>query len=243
VTPVLSKANGLPEFSAFAPAHVLSRRVAATEQAFIEIEPPPGFAAAYDRAGQFCKIRIGGHEGVFAMFSAPNERPLSFLVRVGNPDHGEAADALAASTPHAPIEMTLPAGHGFALERARGRDVLFVATGTGIAPVRAAIESVLAERAAYGALTLDHGLRSLGHLAIAPDVERWRALDMSVHVHLSTPEPGGVHGVTVQDALRARRPDLSNAAVVAVGQAEMLASLREDVRSLGGDPELFLVNV
>jgi NAD(P)H-flavin reductase len=233
----------LPEFSALVPARSIRAWPAAAEQAFVQVEPPPGFAEAYERPGQFCKIRVGGHEGLFAMFSAPREPGVRFLVRVGNPDHGEAADALAAAHDGAPIEMTLPAGEGFQLELARGRDLYFVATGTGIAPVRAALETVLADRGSYGAITLDHGLRSEAHLAIAEDVARWRELGVRVHVHLSTPDATGVHGVTVQDALRVRRPDLSHAAVIAVGQPEMLASLLADVVALGGDPELFLKNI
>lgn len=232
----------LPSFSALAPARLIRARPAASEQAFLDVEPPPGFLEAYARPGQFCKIRIAELEGLFAMFSAPGE-PLRFLVRVGNPDHGEAADAMAASPDGTRIDMSLPAGEGFPLERARGRDVCFVATGTGIAPVRAAIEVVLADRGSYGAISLDHGLRSKSHLAIGDDVARWRQLGVEVHVHLSTPDASGVHGVTVQDALRARRPDLSNAAVVAVGQNEMLAGLLDDVLALGGDRSRFLTNI
>jgi NAD(P)H-flavin reductase len=232
----------LPTLSDLAPARLLRARSAASEQAFLDVEPRPGFLEAYARPGQFCKMRVGEHEGLFAMYSAPGE-PLRFLVRVGNPDRGEAADAMAASPDGTPIVMSPPAGNGFPLELARGRDLYFVATGTGIAPVRAAIEVVLADRSSYGAITLDHGLRSEGHLAIADDVARWRAAGVTVHVHLSTPDVNSVHGVTVQGALLARRPDLSNAAVIAVGQNEMLAALRDDVVAMGGDGAFFLTNV
>jgi NAD(P)H-flavin reductase len=234
----------LPAFTAFADAKVIRARPAALDQALIEIDPPPGFVASYARAGQFCRIRVGAVEGIFAMFSAPGDERTRFLVRVGNPDGGEAADALAVAKDGAMIDMTLPAGEGFPLERARGRDVYFVATGTGIAPVRAAIESALADRGAYGHLCLDHGLRSAGHLAIGEDIERWRAAGMEVHVHYSMPDgDGGVHGLAVQDALFDRAPNLANAAVLGVGQNEMLASLLAKVVALGGSEELFLKNI
>ena len=61
----------LPTFTAFADATVIRARPAALEQCFIEIEPPPGFLENYTRAGQFCRIRLGDAEGIFAMFSAP----------------------------------------------------------------------------------------------------------------------------------------------------------------------------
>lgn len=243
-----------PTFSEYAPATLVSARPAAAEQAFLEISTPPGFAEAHDRAGQFCKIRVGGLEGIFAMYSAPRfaERhpPPStphvarFLVRTGNPDGGEAADALATLPDGSPIEITLPAGDGFPLERARGRDVFFIATGTGVAPVRAAIEVALADREAYGTLSLDHGIRSEAHLAIGPEIDRWRRAGVTVHVHISSPaRDGTLQGVTVQEALRDRGPELRGAAIVAVGQAEMLESLLQEVVVLGADPELFLKNI
>ncbi len=233
----------LPELTALAPATLLRSRRAATGQAFVEVIPPAEFGNAYEQPGQFCKIRVAGMEGIFAMFSAPGEPGARFLVRVGNPDGGEAADALAASEDRTPIEMTLPAGEGFELERAAGRDLYFVATGTGIAPIRAALEWVLMRRERYGILSLDHGVRTGDHVAVGEDIERWRRAGVEVRVHFSSPTDGGVRGTTVQDALRARRPDLRNAAVVAVGQPAMLESLLEEVVLLGGDPELFLKNI
>lgn len=235
--------NGLPTFSEPAPATLIAARPAARDQAFVDVVPPEGFADAYTRPGQFCKIRLGEVEGIFAMFSAPRVQPVRFLVRVGNPEGGEAADLLASMPDGASIEMSMPAGNGFPLERARGRDIYFVATGTGIAPVRAAIETVLEDRASYAALSLDHGVRSEEHLAVRDDIARWRAAGLSVHVHFSTPLPGGVRGTTVQEAIRERHRSLADAAVVAVGQDDMLDALREVFLELGGDPALFLKNV
>ncbi len=232
-----------PELSRFAPARLLDARPAAEEQAFLDVEPSAGFLAAHTAAGQFCKIRVGDAEGIFAMMSRPGERP-RFLVRVGNPEGGEAADALAAMAPGTAIEMSLPAGPGFGLERARGLDVRFVATGTGVAPICAAVEEVLADRAAYGAISLDHGLKSPRHLAIGPEIERWRRLGVEVRIAYSQiDEAGRLTGSTVQDSLRAACPDLSGAAVVAVGQTAMLVSLRAVVEGQRGDPEAILTNL
>lgn len=239
----------LPAFTEYAPATLLRARPAGEAQAIIEVEPPRAFLAAYERPGQFCKIRVRSAtvaecEGIFAMLSSPGEEPVRFLVRIGNPEGGEAADCLSCLPDGTPIEMTLPAGEGFALERARGRDVIFVATGTGIAPVRAAIEVVLRDRGSYGALRLDHGLRSLAHLAIADDIDRWRAAGVHVELHVSTPEADGApRGATVQAALRARGGSLAGVAMIAVGQPEMLDELLAELVLLGGEPELFLKNL
>jgi ferredoxin-NADP reductase len=238
----------LPHFTAYAPSRLVAKQSVATDQLAIELEAPEGSLAAYERPGQFCRVRVLGtegtpFEGIFAMLSAPAERVLRFLIRTPNPEGGEAADRLAALDVGSPVEITFPAGDGFALDRAEACDVHFVATGTAIAPVRAAIETVLRRRDAFGALSLDHGLRSPTHLAIPTDVERWRAAGIDIHVHYSEPEPDGtVRGVRVQDAVIERVRDFSRAAFVAVGQSAMIAELRDMVAARGGDPSLVLHN-
>jgi len=233
----------LPEFSGYAPATLVEAPPAAESQAFLSVEGPPGFTDAHTRAGQFCKMRVDGVEGIFAMLSAPGQAP-RFLVRTGNPDGGEAADALARLPAGSPIEMTLPAGEGFALERARGKDLCFVATGTGVAPVCAAIEHVLGRRERYGQISLDHGLRSARHLAIAEDIARWREAGVVVRlVYSSLGDDGALTGTTVQDSLRKSAVSLADAFVVGVGQTAMIEALREVVIERGGTPDALLTNI
>jgi NAD(P)H-flavin reductase len=234
----------LPAFSDYRPARLRAARAAAAEQSWLLVEPPDGFLDAHRRAGQFCKIRRGEVEGIFAMYSAPAEREARFLVRVGAPVGGDAATELASLEDGAPIEMSLPAGAGFDLASARGRDVCFVATGTGVAPVRAALEEVLAERAHYGALSFDYGLRTQAHLAIADELARWEHLGVEIRLSYSQLEGDGAPvGTTVQQALRDRGPDLARARVVAVGQPEMLAELGGVVTELGGAAKSLLTNI
>ncbi|MGF1464759.1 MAG: hypothetical protein ACFCGT_01375 [Sandaracinaceae bacterium] len=233
----------LPTFDAYGYATLLDVTPAATEQAWLEVQPPPGWTDRYRHPGQFCRMRLGGDEGIFAMFSPPGPGPVRFLVRIGNPEGGECADRIAGGRRGWAVEMSPPAGLGFGLERARGGDLYFVATGTGVAPVHAALEAVLADRASYGRLCLDHGLRSDRHLAIRPAIERWRAAGVEVHVSYSRPDQsGGLLGTTVQQAIGARRPAFANASLVAVGQSAMLLELRALFEGLGGHKERFLTN-
>jgi ferredoxin-NADP reductase len=240
---------GLPTFSAYAPSRLVARRPVAIDQVEIEVAAPEGALARFERPGQFCRVRVAdaagaAQEGIFAMFSAPHEGALRFLLRTPSPEGGEAADALGAMPVGSAVEITMPAGEGFPLERALERDVHFVATGTAIAPARAAIEAVLRARHRYGRLSLDHGLRSPAHLAIAGDAERWRtSAGMEVRLHYSVPAPDGtLRGVRAQDAVAEHVRDWSRAAFVAVGQPEMVEELRAIVAARGGDPTLVLHN-
>jgi NAD(P)H-flavin reductase len=238
----------LPAFSPYAPSTLRSREPVAADQMVIAIDAPPGALELHTKPGQFCRVRVTtedgeAHEGIFAMLSAPHERSLRFLIRTPNVEGGEAADLLAAMPVGTAVEITMPAGDGFALDRARGKDLYFVATGTAIAPVRAAMETVLREREAWGALSLDHGLRSAEHLAIPGEVARWRELGVDVRLHYSVPQPDGtLLGVRAQDVALDHVRDIRDSAFVAVGQSAMVKELRALVAQRGGDPSLVLHN-
>lgn len=238
----------LPSFSPYAPSSLIGRHPVAADQLAIELAPPPGALAEFQRAGQFCRVRIaaaggGAHEGIFAMMSAPGEGALRFLIRTPNPEGGEAADRLAQVPIGTAVEITMPAGEGFALDRARGCDLHVVATGTAIAPARSAIEQVLRDRAAYGALSLDHGVRSPLHVAIPADVARWEAAGVAVRIHYSEPlADGTLRGVRVQDAALEHVRDFARAAFIAVGHSAMIVELRDAIARRGGDPSRVLHN-
>jgi NAD(P)H-flavin reductase len=240
---------GLPSCTEFAPSKLIAKRDVAADQVEIELDPPAGALEHYVRPGQFCRAQVRSrdgrlHEGIFAMLSAPGEGQLRFLIRTANPEGGEAADALAVLPIGSPVGITMPAGRGFALERAEGRDLHVVAAGTAIAPARAALEVVLRTRERYGRITLDYGLRSLAHLAIPEDVERWRKAGVEVTLHLSEPRSDGtVRGARAQDAAIARLRDPLRAAFVAVGPTAMVDELRALFAARGGDPSLVLDNL
>jgi NAD(P)H-flavin reductase len=67
-----------------------------------------------------------------------------------------------------------PYGTGWPLDEVRGRDVVVVAGGLGLAPLRSAILHVLAHRADYGQVTILFGARSPSQLLYRDDLTRWR---------------------------------------------------------------------
>lgn len=67
-----------------------------------------------------------------------------------------------------------PYGSAWPIEDAKGRDVLFIGGGLGLAPLRAAILHVLAHRADYGRVTILYGARTPADLLYREELERWR---------------------------------------------------------------------
>ena len=67
-----------------------------------------------------------------------------------------------------------PYGSAWPVEDARGRDVLFIAGGLGLAPLRPAILHVLGHRDDYGRVIILYGARSPEDLLYSAELMRWR---------------------------------------------------------------------
>ena len=98
---------------------------------------------------------------------------------------GPVSEALKRSEPGTQVGVRGPFGRGWPMHRARGRDVVVVAGGIGLAPLRPAIHAILAERAAFGQVRVLYGARSPGDRLFVAELEDWDAradLDLAVTV-------------------------------------------------------------
>lgn len=76
-----------------------------------------------------------------------------------------------------------PFGTAWPVDEAIGKDVIIVAGGLGLAPLRPAILHVLANRAAYGRVSVLYGARTPADILFRKELERWRGrLDCQVEV-------------------------------------------------------------
>jgi NAD(P)H-flavin reductase len=76
-----------------------------------------------------------------------------------------------------------PFGAGWPMSEAPGRDVLIIAGGLGLAPLRPALYRLLAERSRYGRIVLLYGTRSPEEILFRGEIESWRRrLDIDIEV-------------------------------------------------------------
>jgi NAD(P)H-flavin reductase len=73
---------------------------------------------------------------------------------------GAATAALTGLVPGAQVSLRGPLGRGWPIDAAFGRDIVIVAGGIGLAPLRPLLDAVLAERPRFGAVRLYLGARS-----------------------------------------------------------------------------------
>jgi NAD(P)H-flavin reductase len=101
---------------------------------------------------------------------------------------GAVSRALHDAQPDAVIGMRGPFGTNWRLAEAAGRDLVIVAGGVGLAPLRPVVLGALANRGAYGRLTLIAGARSRDDFLFADELQQWTR-DVSIDVHLTVDVP------------------------------------------------------
>jgi len=108
------------------------------------------------RPGQFVMVELPAFAAPPISISRIRPDGLDLTIRSAGP----ATAAIVALGPGAQVALRGPLGRGWPLESALGHDVVIVAGGVGLAPLRPVIEAVLADRARYGAVRLYLGART-----------------------------------------------------------------------------------
>jgi NAD(P)H-flavin reductase len=159
-------------------------------------------ASSHSVPGQVVKLRAPSGEAYFALASAPSpDGSADLLVKRG----GRIADEiLLAAAPGTRIETSAPFGKGFPIAQAEGRDLLLFAAGSGIAPVRALLQHVIAHRNRFRRVTLFYGQRRGADFAYRAEHLDWERHGIRVVLCPSDADEAwpGVRG-RVQEVARA----------------------------------------
>jgi len=125
--------------------------------------------------GQFLELSVFGvGEAPFCLASSPT-RPQSIEVTVRR--CGEVTDALHAMAPGEEVGLRGPCGNGFDVEGAVGQDLLFVAGGIGLPPLRGLIWNVLDRRDCFGRITILYGARTPSDMVYKEELGVWGGMD------------------------------------------------------------------
>jgi NAD(P)H-flavin reductase len=111
---------------------------------------------------------------------------------------GPVTRALCASRPGTVVGVRGPFGTSWPVEQAKGGDLLIVAGGVGLPPVRPALYHALEHRDDYGRVILLYGARSPEDIVFRQELERWRSrmdLEVDATVDAATGDWRGKVGV------------------------------------------------
>jgi NAD(P)H-flavin reductase len=162
------------------PARVLRRRRDGPEVWTLDIEAEEANGQPFT-PGQFNMLTVFGVGEVPISLSGDPAQPgrLVHTIRAVGP----VSAALTRLGPGDPVGLRGPFGAGWPMAEAAGRDVVVVAGGLGLAPLRPALYRLLAERRRYGQIALLYGTRGPDEILFRRELEAWRRrLDIDIEV-------------------------------------------------------------
>jgi anaerobic sulfite reductase subunit B len=195
-------AADLPGAMVPAPFRVARREQNTADTWTLELEPRSG-AGPSIAPGQFMMVYAFGVGEAPISVSGPPERPGPVVLTVRSV--GAVTAAVCSAGTGTTLGLRGPFGEPWPVRDARGGDVVVMAGGIGLAPLRPVVLQVLAERAAYGTVSVLYGARTPGDLLYTELFDEWRrTLDLGVTVDTAGPGWAGRVGVVTKLLSEAR---------------------------------------
>ena len=147
----------------------------------LELRPPDGCDRFAFAPGQFNMLYLFGQGEVAISISGDPGRPdrIGHTIRAVGP----ITSGLGRLKRGDHVGIRGPFGSGWPVDAAKGCDVVIVAGGVGLAPLRPAVLHLLSNRSDYGRISLLYGTRTPEDLLFARQLEQWRGrFDLEVEV-------------------------------------------------------------
>ena len=203
---------------------------------------PKGSGHALDfTPGQVAILRVDGQDpAYFAFAGAPDDTELEVLVKqkVG------ASSVIYDMNVGDEIELVGICGQGFKLDEMKKRDLVFVAMGTGVAPLRSALRHVLKRKDDFGQLVVLYGARTPDDFCYCGEIDHWEEEGVELRQVISRPDGHDWSGPTgyVQSLLDHVLPSLASPVALICGSKEMIDQTRERLGKMGFKPDEILTN-
>ena len=135
------------------------------------IDPKVREAFSYD-PGQFVELSIFGiGEAPISISSTPTRK--GFL-ELGVRNAGNVTNYLHQMKVGDTVGIRGPYGKGFPMETLKGKEVLVVAGGLGLVPLRSLINYVLDNRGQYGHMKILYGTKGSQEILFKDEIEQWK---------------------------------------------------------------------
>jgi NAD(P)H-flavin reductase len=162
--------SGAPTRLAPVPLRVIEAVRETADSMTLVLERPADGAIAAGAPGQFNMLYpFGIGEAAISLSSDVDDRLFHTVRGVG-----AVSEAIGRLQPGEWLGVRGPFGVGWPMQRARGRTIVLVAGGIGLAPLRPVIHAVLRERAAFGRLLVFYGARTPRERLFVNELEHWQ---------------------------------------------------------------------
>lgn len=189
-------------------------------------------------AGQVAILEIeGGGSSYMAFAGAPEDEDYEFLIkRTAGTDFTEALFRGEGAGEFPTVLLRRIVGPGFPVVGDPGQDVVLVAMGTGLAPLRSTLRHLLTERGAHGRIIVLYGARSVDDFCYQEEMTtEWIHQGVELRQVISRPDEREWSGATgyVQSLLDNLVPTLRQPLALVCGSLEMIEQTRGRLLALG----------
>ncbi len=138
-----------------------------------------------------------------------------------------------------------PYGNGFPLDTIKGKDLLFIGGGIGLAPLRSLIQYCFDNRKNYGSIEIIYGARTPADLSFKEDIfEKWPQEEAKVNITVDVETEGwdGYVGF-VPTYLRELSPGPEGKIAITCGPPIMIRFVLQELEKLGFVPEQIITTL
>jgi NAD(P)H-flavin reductase len=154
------------------------------DTASFTLSPDDGSEVMFE-PGQFNMIYVFGIGEIPISISGGDEGNFHHTVR----DIGLTSKALVNLKPGMKVGIRGPYGSAWPLKACDGGDVIVVAGGIGLAPLRPVVQHLENHKSKFNKRILLIGARSPENLIFHEDIERWKKAGIEVHISVDTATP------------------------------------------------------
>jgi len=171
--------------------------------------------------GQFIMLSIPGFGEAPISISSPPDKENRFEICVRAA--GNLTNALHKMTKKETVWIRGPYGKGFPVRDIIGKDLLFIAGGIGLVPMRSLIKTVLNHSSSYGRMNLFYGVKSPDEILFKDELLQWEKTG-NINIQITTDKPHSKwkgHTGVVTTLLPPLRIDETKTAAIIVGPPVM----------------------
>ncbi|SDP43966.1 FAD/NAD(P)-binding protein [Desulforhopalus singaporensis] len=193
-------------------------------------EKMKNFSFEPGQVGQLSVFGVG--ESTFVINSPPTRMDyLQFSVM----KTGEVTERLHALNEGDQIGVRAPLGKCFPYEEMKGKDIIFIGGGIGMAPLRTLLLYMLDNRSDYGDISLLYGARTPNDMAYSYELEEWLSRDdMKTTLTIDAEYPDWQHKVgLIPNVLLEMNPSPKNCIAVTCGPPIMIKFTIQALTKLG----------
>lgn len=223
------------------PFVVLESRTETHDTFTLTLEPREANGAPAFEPGQFNMLYVFGVGEVPVSISGDPGRPevLVHTVRAV----GGVTRALQKLGPGDVVGVRGPFGSAWPVEEVKGKDVVIITGGIGLAPLRPAVCKILGQRERIGKLALLYGARTPGDILYREQLGQWRSkLDLQVRVTVdnATRDWYGTVGVVTILIHKARFDPANTIAMVCGPEIMMRFTVQELIKEGMREEDIYI---